>query len=103
MFGSLCAGCYGTLAGKVNGIVRRTTDLTLSLEPSLLARPNAAARYVGMSRSELLDYVLLHALHEDEVGNALDAIAGDRGYDDPGDQERVSGEQVFAESQAAQE
>lgn len=74
---------------------RRT--ISIAVEPVLLARLDQAAHHVRVSRDEMLHYVLLHALHEDEVEDVLDAIIGDRAYCDPENQEEIPWEQVKAE------
>ncbi len=75
---------------------RRT--ISIAVEPGLLARLDQAAHHVRVSREEMLHYVLLHALHEDEVEDVLDAIVADRAYCDPENQEEIPWEQVKAES-----
>lgn len=80
---------------------RRT--VSVSVELGLLARFDQAARRIGMSRSELLHYILLHALDEDELEDIYLAIVADRACDDPGNQELIPWEHVKAESRASRD
>jgi len=77
---------------------RRT--VSIAVDPALLARLDQAARHVGVSRSDMLHYVLLHGLDAEKLEDVCLAIVADRALTDPDNQELIPWEQVKAESHA---